>query len=603
MQAIILAAGMGKRLGELTSKNTKCMVKVLDKTLIERILEQLKECGIKKVIIVIGYKGENLSKFIGNNYNGLQIEYINNEDYYKTNNIYSLYLAKSYLSQEDTILLESDLIIDTSILKSLIVHPAQDLVTVAKFESWMDGTVVTIDENNHILSFVPKKKFDFSKINEYYKTVNIYKFSKEFANRHYIPFLEAYCKSMGDNEYYEEVLRVIAFLEKTNLHALVLENKQKWYEIDDIQDLQIAETLFSNDNDKLTRYYNRFGGYWRFPKLLDFCYLVNPFFPPENLRNEIISNFNILLEQYPSGQEVNRSLAAKIFGVKPSEIIVGNGAAEIINALIKNTRKITGFILPTFDEYINRIDNSLVKIFQPKNSNFSYTINELIEFSKDIEQLILINPDNPSGHFINKNDIFKLLDYFKANNKILILDESFVDFTDNNVANSLIESEILNIYQNLFVIKSISKSYGVPGIRLGIAASANMEMIEQTKRNLSIWNINSYGEFFMQIVDKYQKDYILACKKIAEERKCFYSQLEQINYLKPIPSHSNYFLCEVSIPIKAAELAKVLLNKYNILIKDCSNKKGFGKNEYVRIAIRSGEDNNFLISALKSLKF
>ena len=257
MQAIILAAGMGRRLGEYTKDNTKCMLPVNGERLIDRTLKILCHQGIKKVVIVIGYKGENLKNYIGNRYSSqLDIEYINNPIYDKTNNIYSLSLAEEKMVEEDTILFESDLIYEEDIVKQLIDNPWPNLALVAKWEYWMDGTVVKIDNENNILDFVSKDMFNFQNVDDYYKTINIYKFSKEFAKEKYLPFLHAYCKAWGNNEYYEQVLKVLTFLSRTDLKALPIHD-EKWYEIDDVQDLDIAETIFANDNDILHKYHNR----------------------------------------------------------------------------------------------------------------------------------------------------------------------------------------------------------------------------------------------------------------------------------------------------------------------------------------------------------
>ena len=145
----------------------------------------------------------------------------------------------------------------------------------------MDGTMVRLDDDNNIVNFVCKKAFKYRDADCYYKTVNIYKFSKEFSRTHYVPFLEAYTKALGNNEYYEQVLRVITLLDNCELKALPLTG-QKWYEIDDIQDLDIAETLFAPEDKQLPLYHRRYGGYWRFPNLLDFCYLVIRIFHPKN---------------------------------------------------------------------------------------------------------------------------------------------------------------------------------------------------------------------------------------------------------------------------------------------------------------------------------
>lgn len=208
MQAIILAAGMGRRLGEMTKENTKCMLSINGKRLIDRTLEQLANNGIQKVIIVVGYSAKNLIEHIGNRYEKFfDIEFINNPIFDKTNNIYSLALAKEKMIEDDTILLESDLIYEESVLQMAIESPYPNLALVSKWESWMDGTVVQIDDQYNIINFINKKAFSYRDAETYYKTVNIYKFSKEFAKQKYIPFLNAYCEAQGNNEYYEQVLR------------------------------------------------------------------------------------------------------------------------------------------------------------------------------------------------------------------------------------------------------------------------------------------------------------------------------------------------------------------------------------------------------------
>jgi len=600
MQAIILAAGMGKRLGELTQKNTKCMVKVNGIPLIERMLTQLNKFKLSKIIIVIGYEGKKLIDFIDSFYKGIPIQYIENPIYDKTNNIYSLFLARQYLLEEDTLLLESDLIFEDNILNRLIEDSYPNLALVAKYEHWMDGTVVTLDDENNIVSFISKKFFKYEDLKNYYKTVNIYKFSKEFSSTHYVPFLEAYIKAIGNNEYYEQVLRVITLLEKPEIKALRLEG-EKWYEIDDIQDLDIAESVFADDETQLKLFQNRYGGYWRFPKLIDFCYLVNPFFPNKRLINELKANFETLLTQYPSGMAVNSLIAGKYFSINPKHLAVGNGAAELIKSLIEFLPGKMGVVFPTFEEYPNRKNTEEIIPFVPQNENFSYSENDLIDFYSDkaIDILVLVNPDNPSGNFIPIKDVKKLLIWSKDKNIKLIIDESFIDFTDESFNNSLINSEILNNFTNLIVVKSISKSYGVPGLRLGVIASSDFELIQKIRKNVSIWNINSFGEFYMQIFNKYENDYREACNLFIEERKRFYNELSKIKYLKVIPSQANYFLCKVMPPFNAKLLTQKLLKEAEILIKDCSSKKGFNSKEYVRISIRSKEDNNQLIQTLK----
>ena len=596
MQAIILAAGMGKRLGELTKENTKCMVKVNGVYLIDRLMRQLETLNLDRIILVIGYQGEKLREHVCSLPLKTPVEFVENPIYNKTNNIYSLYIAKDKLQEADTLLIESDLIFEDTLFPKIMNHPFPNLALVAKYETWMDGTMVCLNEDNDVVDFIPKKAFRYSDVDHYYKTVNIYKFSKEFLCNSYVPFLEAYSKALGNNEYYEQVLRVITLLDTCNLKGLPLEG-ERWYEIDDVQDLNIAETIFSEE-DQLKMYMKRFGGYWRFPKLKDFCYLVNPYFPPQRMCNELRANFDTLLREYPSGMGVNTLIAAKNFGIKQDYIVVGNGAAEIIKDLMETSSQRIGIVYPTFEEYPNRKMENIVA-FHPQNKDFTYTAADLMAFfaDKQIGQLLLINPDNPSGNFIPVNDLMMLLRWCKEQNIQLILDESFVDFSEGNIENSLIHNYILESNPHLMVVKSISKSYGVPGLRLGIAASANPETMAALRKHMAIWNINSFAEFYLQIYSKYESDYHRACLKFAEERKRFYQELQSIDFLRVIPSQANYFLCEVTDRYTSHELVEKLL-KQNVLLKDCSTKKGFDGRSYIRIAIRDRKDNYQLFELL-----
>ena len=603
MQAIILAAGMGRRLGEYTKDNTKCMVPVNGVPLIDRLLGQLSRLKLDRVVIVVGYEGGKLVKHIGELYTDLNIEFVENPVYSRTNNIYSLWLAKDYLQQDDTILVESDLIFDDVLLSMLIDNPFPNLALVSKYETWMDGTMVRIDSDCNIVNFVPKDAFDYSNAGKYYKTVNIYKFSKEFSTRKYVPFLEAYTKAVGNNEYYENVLRIISFLNSSDLKALPVTNA-KWYEIDDKQDLDIAEALFAEEKDIIRKYYGRFGGFWRFPKMLDFCYLVNPFFGESRIVEEMKANFGTLVLEYPSGLKVNTLLASKCWGVKEDYIVPGNGAAELIKELMGILPGTLGIVRPTFEEYPNRRSTEDLVTFIPDRPDYRYTADDLKDFfgRNHADNILVINPDNPSGNFIPANDLLSLAVWCGERGTRLIVDESFVDFSDGYVHNTLLHDRILEEYPHLVVLKSISKSYGVPGIRLGILCSADMELMASIRKSLSIWNINSFAEFFMQIFTKYEKDYHRACTRFAEERDRFGRELSGIPFLHVMPSQANYFLCRILPPYTAGGLVLTMLKRFDILTRDCSTKAGLDGGQYMRIAVRSREDNDRLLAAFRQLE-
>lgn len=604
MQIMILAAGMGKRLGKYTREHTKCMVEVNGTTLLDhslRAFDRLKEDGypINKIIMVIGYQGDKIRAYLGSSYKGIDVEYVDNKDYAQTNNIYSLWMARHLLAQDDTLLLESDLIFRYELLKELIDAPEPDMAVVSSFSAYMDGTVTLLDKNNHIISLISRDQFRWKDSGEYFKTVNIYKFSKEFSSKKYIPFLDAYVQAIGENSYYEQVLKVLVYTDCIDLKALQVPSRY-WYEIDDVQDLRIAETLFSEGEEKLKKIQSSYGGYWRYDDLLDFCYLVNPYFPSKSLLRELKSSFKPLISHYPSGQNVQNLLASKLFGIDENCILLGNGAAELIKGLTSAIEGKIGVIAPTFNEYPERIGEDRVSYFIPENPDFSYSVEELKDFSRNISALILINPDNPSGHFLQEKEVLELAEYFQSRDKWLIVDESFVDFAEKGQRFSLLDSYYVEKYSRLVVVKSISKSYGVPGIRLGVLASSDQNVIRRIRQELSIWNINSFGEYFMQIIGKHKKEYWEAAEKIIRDRDQLYAGLKKIPWLRVLPSQANYFLCEILEHYSATELSVALI-KLDIYIKDCSGKKGFEGKEFVRLAVRDRHDNKKLLKALKKL--
>lgn len=599
MQAIILAAGMGKRLGELTKNNTKCMVEVDGVRLIERALRILDRKNLNRIILVVGYQHENLMAFVNSLGIQTQIGFIINEVYDKSNNIFSLSLAKEQMIEDDTLLLESDLIFEERLIDMLLEDKRDSLALVDKFESWMDGTCIVVDQDDNITDFIPGKLLQYREKEQYYKTVNIYKFGADFSKNVYVPFLETYAKVMGNNEYYEAVIKLILLLDKNTMKAKRLQG-ELWYEIDDIQDLDIAQTLFIEDDMQRYQYLmKRYGGYWRFPHLQDYCYLVNPYFPIRRMQEEMESNFDILMRQYPSGMEVNSLLAAKCFQLHEDHVVLGNGAAELIKCLLEELHGTLGVIRPTFEEYANRWASECV-VYDCAQDDFTYNAQQLITFFSEhpVDTLVLINPDNPSGYYMGQSEIVDLLQWCKEENKNLIVDESFLDFADEENA-SLLSESILSENPNLYVVKSISKSYGVPGLRLGILASGNADMIGCLKKRVSIWNINSMAEFFMQILDKYKVDYEGSLQEIKTERKSFFEDLRQIKSLKVYPSQANYFMCELLDGHTSEELEGRLLKK-NILIKDLTGKIKNGR-QYIRIAIRISDENRHLVELLKEV--
>lgn len=245
MQAIILAAGMGKRLSPLTDECPKSLVKVNGKPLIINALDILASYGVERTVIVVGYKHEMLIETIGYSYNGMAISYVENPEYASTNNVYSFYLTKDYI-HDDALLLECDLFYHKELIGKLLETGGECSIMVSPYDAeTMDGTVVFADENDAAKRLVVKRfqdeKFDFT---DALKTVNIYKFTKNFLKNKFYPAVETYVKTQDLDNYYEFVLGSLVYY-RNDIRVLRV-SADEWAEVDSFEDLEIAERKFSN---------------------------------------------------------------------------------------------------------------------------------------------------------------------------------------------------------------------------------------------------------------------------------------------------------------------------------------------------------------------
>lgn len=602
MQSIILAAGLGSRLGELTKECTKCMVKINGITLIERMLRQLDRYGMDRIIIVTGYKGDILKDYVQNLRINTPVVFVDNSDYRHTNNIYSLWLTREFLEEMDSLVLESDMIFEDRVIEKMLAVDNGCGTFVARPRPWMDGSIVKLDKDNNIVYFVDDEEVKRIDPSYYHKIVSIYKFKKRYVSEKYMTYLNEYVKKNKDNNLYESLLKVIDLDVEKKIPAEILDEEQ-WYEINDIQDMDIAESMFADGNEKVRKYLQRYGGYWRYPAMRDFCYLVNPYFPNERFMNEIKSNFDVLVREYPSGMAVNSLLAGHFFGVRTENICVGNGTAELIKSLMENISGNIGMVYPTFEEYPHRKKDVEVIPYYVVDKDFDYSVDDIMSYyeGKDISAIVLVNPDNPSGHFISKKDILRLEDWCRSKGRKLIVDESFIDFVEDDEWHTLLDMEVLLNHPSLIVLKSISKSFGVAGLRLGVIATADTDLIAFMKKDVAIWNINSFAEYYLQIIEKYRDDYYEAMEKFKEVRRRYLDKLSKIKGFKVYPSQANYVMCHIENSVTSTELADILLNRYNVLIKNLASKEGLNKGNYVRLSVKSDEENDYIVNALMEI--
>jgi choline kinase len=238
MQGLILAAGMGTRLKTLTQSVPKVMIKVNNKPLIMQSLERLYEQGVTETVIVVGYKKECIIDGLGSFYKDMKLTYVENSVYETTNNVYSLYCAAPYLN-EDFLLVEGDLLYSRELLDKAVARKNGCNIVVSRYNpETMNGTVIRAKGDKAVELVVKKRQpadFDYSDV---WKTVNIYYFSKEFAQK-YFELLSWYIKNGSLNNYYEFVLGALLYYGEDDIRIIPVDEKE-WFEIDDEKDLEIA---------------------------------------------------------------------------------------------------------------------------------------------------------------------------------------------------------------------------------------------------------------------------------------------------------------------------------------------------------------------------
>lgn len=244
MKALILAAGFGKRLQPVTNMIPKSMVVVNGTPLLVNALNNLTSIGISEIGIVVGHMAGFIKEHIGTEWNGARISYYENERYLETNNVVSLYKAVDFCD-EDMLMLECDIYYHKEMLQALKEGKGDCSILVSPFNpETMDGTVVRIKGDQAVELVLGKwqsENFDYSRT---MKTVNMYRFTKEFVKK-YMPLIRWYVENMGEQSYYEKVLGSLMYLRECDIRVIEVPGDM-WCEIDDLNDLERARTLFES---------------------------------------------------------------------------------------------------------------------------------------------------------------------------------------------------------------------------------------------------------------------------------------------------------------------------------------------------------------------
>lgn len=592
MKAIILAAGYGRRMRPFTDIVHKTLIDVNGSTIIDRIMEALLQHSINDIVIVTGYMHDALTSYLSGKYPQVNFTYVYNERFRETNNIYSMALAFEKIKiDKDIILIESDLVIEPAVLTRLIKSPYKNVALVDHFRTGMDGTVVTV-ENNIVTNVIPPhlqpENFDFS---DKFKTLNIYKFSKEFCETFFKKLLTYYARVIDDNCYYELILGILIYMQRETIHAEIID-QELWAEVDDPNDLEEVKFLFHKSRKEILQ--KQFGGYWNY-NIIDFCFIRNMYFPTSAIISEIKNTLPALIHNYGSRQSVLNQKLAWFLLCNKNNVRAINGASQIypILRILFLDKKIL-IPSPTFGEYPRIFKNA-----PTYTDEIGIHFTEIEEKSHACDVVVFVNPNNPTGSEFSSETIYT----YALNNpqKTIIVDESFIEFSQYPSIITFLEKRPV---ENILVIKSLSKSLGIPGVRLGYIYSCNAALLKQIDSHIPIWNMNSVAEFFLEIILKHRNALSQSIKQTIFDRDQFCNQLRSVGFIEEVfPSGGNFIL--VSLGKNAPEPAAIvdsLLNDNNIYIKDVSDRFTIKKGKYLRFAVRLPEEIEKLTDCLRKLE-
>jgi histidinol-phosphate/aromatic aminotransferase/cobyric acid decarboxylase-like protein len=527
----------------------------------------------------------------------MKLTYVESEDFRTTNNIYSLWLARSHLT-EDVLLLEADVFFERAVLDRLLSSGPGNLAAVSQHQSWMSGTVVSLNEDNRIAALFDSHHqgadFDYSKV---FKTANLYLFRGDFLSRYFVPHLEAYVASGDVDEYYESVLHTLGHRGKNQLNGVVCDDL-KWYEIDDESDRLDAEYLFQSPAERYEHVSTQYGGYWRFG-FTDHAYLYNPYYPPPTLFTHFRNHLRDLVLNYPVGQEVVARLVGTLIDQPMERIVVGNGASELIKII---SGRFPGRMIcpvPSFNEYENACNEGDFIPFALDDPSFELDVDAFAEaaIAGQARVAVVVSPNNPTGLTVPKEDLLRLAKSLEAVDCKLIVDESFIDFATKR--NELSVEGCLEQAPNLAVLKSLSKSFGIGGLRLGYLVTADDELREFIQSELHIWNINGFAESFLRLAPRYHRQFNQSCVRVASDCDGLYEGLRQIPGMHPYKSDANFVLCRLPPDAPSSpEIAERMFIEYDIFVKHCAGKAMPDGDRYLRIASRTGPDNNAFVTGL-----
>jgi len=358
---------------------------------------------------------------------------------------------------------------------------------------------------------------------------------------------------------------------------------------------------YSNPAEKYDYISGQHGGYYRHD-FIDHAYLYNLYFPPEEVFTCFKDKIHELVLNYPVAQDVLAGLVGQLIGQPPERIVVGNGAAELIKIVSGQISNRLIVPVPSFNEYVNAVPQDCAIEFPLEWPSFQLDVDkfaaETIAAKADVA--VVVTPNNPTSIAVPKQDLARLAEKLAGHDCQLIIDESFIDFTQNPEQFSM--EDKIEQYPNTAIFKSMSKAYGICGIRIGYMLTANMKFASSVRQGVHIWNINGFAEELLRILPDYRKDFITSCNQVKKDRDKLYENLKAFSQLTVYKPDANFIFCRLpDTGMNAPQLTQKLFIDNNIYIKHCEGKTLAHSDRYIRIASRTEEENTNLVDALATI--
>ena len=343
------------------------------------------------------------------------------------------------------------------------------------------------------------------------------------------------------------------------------------------------------------------GGYYRHD-FVDHAYLYNLYFPPEAVFTSFRHNIHDLVLNYPVAQDALAGLIGKLIHQPAERIVVGNGAAELIKIVSGHISSKLIVSVPSFNEYANAAPSGRAVEFALEFPSFHLDVDKFAAEAVRVkaDMAVVVTPNNPTSMLVPKSDLVCLAKKLAHHDCMLIVDESFMDFVQNPNQTTL-EHDIER-HPNMAIFKSMSKAYGICGLRIGYMLTANAAFAEAIRKGVHIWNINGFAEEFLRLLPGYRQEFVESCKQVRADRDNLYCNLSAVPGMTVYKPDANFVFCRVPDYAQTApEVTRRLFIEHNIYIKHCRDKTLKDSDRYIRIASRTETENCTLVDALADI--